>query len=100
MRPAPYPHAARWAVLNGALSLLAVIGLLAGLLSLGGCVHPADSYVEADEATYKAVAPEFKVYVEADAKLSDAQKARRQRTLKAWRARLDEAKREDADDGE
>jgi len=57
------------------------------LLSCGGCVLNKD-YVKADQATFDAIAPEYRAYVESDAKLDADQKTRRLRTLESWKVRL------------
>lgn len=63
---------------------LRVVLLLPLLCSCG----LSEAYVAADRATYNAIAPEYRAYVEADPALSAEQKARRERTIKAWDARL------------
>lgn len=60
---------------------------------LPGCGSIAKSYVEADEATMNAVSPEFRKYVEADASLSEEDKALRYATLDSWSYRIAEAKK-------
>jgi hypothetical protein len=67
-------------------------GLLASA-ALAGCPALDRRYVAAERATHDAVAPEYRQYVEQDPALSAEQQARRQRTLEAWAARLDEAER-------
>jgi len=66
-----------------------ILLLLAVLL--GGCGSLQADYVRADESTYKTVGKEWLRYVEADKALSTAQKQRRRRKAKAWKARLDAA---------
>lgn len=53
------------------------------------CVSKA--YVAADRATFEAVAPEYRAYVEQDSVLDGAQKERRFRTLETWLVRLEAA---------
>ncbi len=60
------------------------------MLSLASCT-PGKAYVDADQATYAVIAPEYVVYVEADAKLTKEQRARRLRTLLTWKLRIDKA---------
>ncbi|MFQ5352515.1 MAG: hypothetical protein ACE5D3_05510 [Candidatus Binatia bacterium] len=62
---------------------------LALLILACGCTM-SDIYVAADKATYDAVAPEYRAYVEADDSLDSEQKKRRARTLKAWETRIAE----------
>lgn len=64
--------------------------LLVGSLALLciGCAGPSSLYVQADRATYEAVAPAHAAYVEADPNLSAEQKARRLRTLTSWDDRV------------
>jgi hypothetical protein len=57
--------------------------ILAGLLALmTGCAGSAD------KATFDAIAPEYRAYVENDPHLTTEQKQRRFRTLESWQARL------------
>lgn len=58
------------------------------LFLLASCETPTAAYVEADRATYAAVAPAHRAYVEADATLTAEQRARRLRTLDAWELRI------------
>lgn len=48
-------------------------------------------YVQADRATFDAVAPSYLQYVDGDAALSDEQKKRRKQTINTWRLRLEQA---------
>lgn len=48
-------------------------------------------YVEADRATYEAVAPRYSDYVENDPSLDSDEKRRRLRTITTWRLRLEQA---------
>ena len=68
---------------KGTLSIL-LVGLLAVVCS--GCVG---QYVEADRATFDAIAPEYLGYVENDTRLTPDQVARRQRTVETWRMRIE-----------
>lgn len=54
---------------------------------LCGCAAPA-SFVAAERATFKAVAPEYLDYVNADPKLDAGQKQSRRDTVQAWDAGL------------
>ncbi len=58
------------------------------LASLTGCGSIAQEYVGADRATYEAVAPEYRKYVEADANLDKDAKALRMATLDSWEYRV------------
>lgn len=60
------------------------------LLLLASCATP-DVYVAADRATFKAIATEYRAYVEADPAMSTADKQRRIRTIETWRIRLEKA---------
>ena len=61
-------------------------------IALSGCgMTPA--YVEADRATYDAIAPEYLVYVVSDESLTPGEKERRARTLVSWQARLEEGEK-------
>ena len=63
----------------------------AALALLSSCegLSVADAYVAADRATYDAIAPEYKSYVEADANLDEPSKASRIRLLTSWKMRLE-----------
>jgi len=63
------------------------IVFVSSLLWLTGCVVQKD-YVAADKATFDAIGPEYRAYVESDPKLDQDQKARRLRTLESWKIRL------------
>lgn len=59
------------------------------VLGLGtGCADLDALYVQADAATLEAIGPEYERYVDEDPALSEDQRARRLRTLDAWRARV------------
>lgn len=67
------------------------------VLSICGCgttgaVIRAD-YVQADRATYEAIAPEYLRYVQADSALDAEERIRRERTLTTWRLRLEQAEK-------
>ena len=66
------------------------LSLLAALMLLSACegISVADAYVAADKATYEAIAPEYRVYVEADEGLDASSKASRMRLLKSWEMRI------------
>lgn len=65
---------------------------VASLLGLAvvccSCAGPAEAYVQADRATYEAIAPEYRAYVEADEDLDEAQVQRRIDLLSTWEARI------------
>lgn len=67
-------------------------GIACGMLLLAGCT-PGQTYVQADRATYEAVAPEYRTYVESDSTLSLDQQQRRIRTLETWELRTRAATR-------
>lgn len=66
------------------------LGCLVALSLVASCSPPAE-YVSADMDTYKAIAPEYLAYVQADPALSMEQKDRRVRTADAWRIRVEQA---------
>ena len=66
-------------------------GALALVLLLCGCATVPRAFLEAEDAIYQAIAPEYLRYVEEDPALSRDQKASRSRTLRAWRYSLDQA---------
>jgi len=65
------------------------------ILLSAGCCATTDlirgDYTAADRATYDAVAPAYKAYVDADEALDADKKKRRLRTLSTWRLRLEQA---------
>jgi len=61
--------------------------LLAGLL-LASCTAPGSGYVQADLATFEAIAPSYSAYVLADPLLNQPEKDRRLLVVETWRARL------------
>lgn len=72
------------------------LGVAIMLLALGatfGCHGPERAYVDADRATYEAVATEYLAYVAGDDRLDADRARRRQRTVIAWRLRLEAAER-------
>lgn len=60
-------------------------------LTTVGCQSIAPEYVAADRATYEAIAPAHRRYVEADDSLTQPEKDRRYRLLQSWRLRLEQA---------
>ena len=65
--------------------------LLGGWLGVSGCAV-SETYHEADDRTYRAIAPEYLRYVERDPLLDPEQKASRRDTCASWRARVDQAR--------
>ena len=61
------------------------IAVILALLLLTGCALPP---TQAELATYQAVAPEHRAYVENDQKLDVLQKQRRLDLLESWRIRV------------
>ena len=59
------------------------------IASAGEGLSVADAYVASDRATYDAIAPGYKSYVEADASLDEPSKASRLRLLTSWKMRLE-----------
>jgi hypothetical protein len=87
---------------NGLLPFAPIL-LLLPLSQCTGCaalsaalstVPPPPDYVAADRATYEAVAPEYSAYVAQDAGLDEEERARRERTIATWDARLAAAERD------
>lgn len=62
--------------------------ILLGAFLMAGCGTTPKAYIEADRATYDAVAPSYREYVEADETLTDMSKALRLATLDSWFMRL------------
>lgn len=70
--------------------------LLPLLLVMGGCQWispPNELYVKADRATFEAIAPEYRGYVEKDLSLTIDQQQRRYRTIETWRLRIESGER-------
>lgn len=63
---------------------------LALTLTLASGCTIAPAYVTADRATFDAIAPEYRAYVDADPELSLEKKTRRRGTIDSWDARLRE----------
>lgn len=72
---------------------LRFLAFMSLLLSLTACGSLQEQYVAADVSTYEVIAPAHKAYVEADATMTDEQKARRLRKLASWQARIEEGRR-------
>jgi hypothetical protein len=60
------------------------------LLSLSACT-PATAYVEADRATFDAIAPAYLDYLRGDELLDESQVDRRSRLVDTWRIRIEQA---------
>jgi hypothetical protein len=71
------------------IAFLGIVGLIL-MACLQGC-RTSGEYLRADRATFEAISPEYRRYVEADPALSSEEKARRLRTVETWRLRLDKA---------
>jgi len=67
--------------------------ILAACVMLSGCCVLNQKYVDADEKTYGVISTEYLDYIMRDPELTPFQRKLRARTIKSWRARLDEAKR-------
>lgn len=69
--------------------------LVAALALLSSCegMSVANAYVASDLATYQAIAPEYRAYVEADEKLDISSKTLRMHLLKSWEMRLEANKK-------
>lgn len=68
--------------------------LILSLVTVGmgmGCATVPPAYIAADRATFDAVAPEYRIYVQEDAELTQGQKAIRVRTLLDWDKRINAA---------
>lgn len=73
-----------------ARNLMISLLVLAGVVATCGCTV-SDTYVQADRATYDAIAPAHRAYVQQDAALSLEQRERRLTVLETWRKRLEAA---------
>lgn len=71
-------------------AITALLVLLLCVAALTSCT-PVQAYVQADRATYEAIAPPHARYVAADASLSPEQKQDRQDLLDTWRRRIEVA---------
>lgn len=75
----------------GYIALIGFLFVVACLLS--GCGSIAKEYVAADRATYEAIAPEYRKYVEADESLDDDGKKLRLANSDSWKYRLEQAEK-------
>lgn len=78
---------------HGRSMMQLAVALVLPLALLGGCGSPTSAYVQADRATFEAVAPEYRAYVTVDGGLDAGQRARRIRTIDTWRLRLESAEK-------
>ena len=62
--------------------------LLACGLLLASCTTPGGTYVQADRDTFDAIAPEYRIYVQADPSLSVEQRDRRLLLIELWDKRI------------
>lgn len=67
---------------------LAGVGLL--IAGCTGCT-PGKAYIEADRATFDAIAPEYLELIESSGKFDEAKIQRRKDTVESWRRRIDAA---------
>jgi len=70
------------------------VGILSAIFAaaaIAGCVSPDSAYVEADRATFEAVAPYVLDRLGKDEELSKEQRRQRRATISSWEYRLDEA---------
>ena len=80
--PDAFPDAGDW-VITKAIAVCVLGGaLLVLVLSLAGCVDQAFASTMRDQ--YRAVAPEFLEYVDADESIGQPAKDQRHRQVKAW----------------
>jgi hypothetical protein len=63
----------------------------AALLSLGSCGALEQQYVQADRATYNAIAPAYRAYLQADPLLTPDARLMRLDTVESWRVRIESA---------
>lgn len=67
---------------------LAGVGLL--IAGCTGCT-PGKAYIEADRATFDAIAPEYLDLVETSGKFDEAKIQRRRDNVESWRKRIEAA---------
>lgn len=72
------------------LCLLPLLVVMAGCESLK---NVSAAYVNADRATYEAIAPEYREYVANDPGLTPEQQQRRYRTIYTWKLRYESGQR-------
>lgn len=72
---------------------LAMLSCFLALPLLSGCGSMPQEYVDADEATYNAVAAPYSAYFEADESLTEDQKQSKRDVILTWKLRIDEAKK-------
>jgi hypothetical protein len=78
---------------GGTVAKLLLLGIfIAACLQATGCATaPAPSYIQADQQTYNAIAPEYQDYVNDDPALAPDEKQRRLDTLATWQLRINHA---------
>lgn len=80
---------------------LAVLFVVLASALLAGCAGTAKEYVEADRATYEAIAPDHLKYIDADPALHNADGTLNKdgklavATVDSWRYRLEQAEKAD-----
>lgn len=79
-------------------AFMGLVFCLLAALSAVGCAGVPKEYVNADRATFEAVAPDFVEYVENDPDLSANQKRVRKSTIETWRIRIEAAERVNDDE--
>lgn len=69
-----------------------LLAIYLGILVTGcGCPISMPAYIQADEATFQAVEPDYRKYIE-ESDMSEEDKKRRSRTLQTWKNRIHNAK--------
>lgn len=87
------PQPERHRRLTALMVMLGVVVFIVFVLAtMPGCAGIQEPYVRAMEDTEAAVAPDHRRYVEADATLTDEQRARRLAELDGWKATNAEAR--------
>lgn len=88
-RPVENPGAlARLGWIIGIVALAVVAALL-----MTACGSLDKQYVEADRATFDAVAPRYSKYLDEDKALDDTTRQERKDTITSWRVRLETAEK-------
>jgi uncharacterized lipoprotein YajG len=78
---------------EGEIMIYKSLALLAIFLCLTGCATLDKSYVQADRATFEAIAPYYESKVTSDSELRDWEKDLRLEVTKSWEERLIEAEK-------
>ncbi len=75
------------------IMMILLAAMFLGMLSLGSGCSVSDEWIIADDLTYKAIAPNYLKYLEADKELDPIDKKANILTLTTWGKRIEECKK-------